>query len=167
MINNPDRTDWDSQRRLTLLGNFQILTEQLWDVGVDEVYIAGSFVEEKDRPNDIDGYFVADFKDIVNKNKDGLKGRLRAQESKIWTWDRADLIYVPEIGKKALPMRVKYDVEMYPDYPGAFSGIRDRRNKPLGVSEAFRLCRSSGIVKGIIKTKKPKNPMNVKETKQQ
>ena len=40
-----------------LVGNLEILTRQLWQAGIREVFADGSFVEDKDHPNDIDGYF--------------------------------------------------------------------------------------------------------------
>ena len=53
----PDST-WDTEWRKTLVDNLEVMTRQLWQVGIREVFADGSFVEEKDRPNDIDGYFV-------------------------------------------------------------------------------------------------------------
>jgi hypothetical protein len=40
--------------------NAEILTKELWAVGIKSVYLDGSFVEDKDRPNDIDGYLRQD-----------------------------------------------------------------------------------------------------------
>jgi hypothetical protein len=30
---------------------------QLWEAGISEIFVNGSFVEDKDHPGDIDGYF--------------------------------------------------------------------------------------------------------------
>ncbi len=51
---------WDSAWRERLVDNLAVLVEQLWRVGVTEVFVDGSFAEDKDHPNDIDGYFVCD-----------------------------------------------------------------------------------------------------------
>lgn len=51
---------WDAGWRLWLVDHLEMLVNQLWTVGVCEIYIDGSFVEDKDHPNDIDGYFVCD-----------------------------------------------------------------------------------------------------------
>lgn len=51
-------TTWDATWRESLVGNLEVMTRQLWQVGVRDVFADGSFVEEKDHPNDIDGYFV-------------------------------------------------------------------------------------------------------------
>ena len=52
--------NWDRAWRLHLVDNLEILTRQLWQVGIREIYADGSFAEDKDHPNDIDGYFVCD-----------------------------------------------------------------------------------------------------------
>jgi hypothetical protein len=57
--------DWDSRWRLGLVENLEILVGQLWEVGVTEIFVDGSFVEDKDHPNDIDGYFECSFVDVA------------------------------------------------------------------------------------------------------
>ena len=56
--------NWDHAWRLHLVDNLEILTRQLWQVGIREIYADGSFAEDKDHPNDIDGYFVCDLLQI-------------------------------------------------------------------------------------------------------
>ena len=46
------------------VGNLEILARQLWSVGIRDIYADGSFVEDKDHPNDIDGYFVCDLQPL-------------------------------------------------------------------------------------------------------
>ena len=55
-----DHSTWDAAWREHLVNNLEILFGQLQKVGVMEVFVDGSFVEDKDHPNDIDGYFVCD-----------------------------------------------------------------------------------------------------------
>ena len=43
--------------RLRLIDNLEILSRQLWQIGVREIFADGSFAEDNDHPNDIDGYF--------------------------------------------------------------------------------------------------------------
>jgi hypothetical protein len=57
---------WDAPWREFLVNNLQIMTEQLWNVGVTEVFADGSFVEEKDHPNDIDGYFACSLQALAS-----------------------------------------------------------------------------------------------------
>ena len=53
-------SNWDRNWRLHLVDNLELLTRQLWQVDIREVYADRSFAEDKDHPNDIDGYFVCD-----------------------------------------------------------------------------------------------------------
>ena len=53
-----EHTSWDTPWRQELVSNFETLTQQLWQAGIREVFAAGSFAEDKDHPNDIDGYSV-------------------------------------------------------------------------------------------------------------
>jgi hypothetical protein len=41
---------WDAPWRERLVDNFEVLTRQLWSVGVRDVYADGSFVEDKHHP---------------------------------------------------------------------------------------------------------------------
>ena len=57
--------DWNVSWRLHLVRNLEVIVLQLWKVGIESIYIDGSFAEMKDHPNDIDGYFECDFMDFV------------------------------------------------------------------------------------------------------
>ncbi len=59
-----ERSTWDASWRLWLIDNLQILAQQLWQVGVRDIFADGSFAEEKDHPNDIDGYFVCSLDEL-------------------------------------------------------------------------------------------------------
>jgi hypothetical protein len=56
-----DYPNWDRGWRLKLVENLEIMIGQLWQVGITEIFVDGSFVEDKDCPNDIDGYFECSF----------------------------------------------------------------------------------------------------------
>ncbi|MDN4524930.1 DUF6932 family protein [Fictibacillus fluitans] len=61
LVHGPgDDSPWDYAKRLYLVNNLEVLVKELWSVGIDEIFIDGSFVEDKASPGDIDGYFVAD-----------------------------------------------------------------------------------------------------------
>jgi hypothetical protein len=76
---------WDAGWRATLVSNLEIMTRQLWQVGIQEVFADGSFVEEKDHPNDIDGYFVCSLSELSSGE---LTRKLNLLDPyKIWTWD--------------------------------------------------------------------------------
>src|SRR5271156_5984482 len=53
-----EQSSWDARWRAQLVDNLEILTRQLWQAGIRDIFADGSFAEDKDHPNDIDGYFV-------------------------------------------------------------------------------------------------------------
>jgi len=70
-----------------LVENLAILARQLWQVGIREIFADGSFAEDKDHPNDIDGYFVCSL-DMLRSGE--LTRRLNLLDPwKVWTWDPA------------------------------------------------------------------------------
>ena len=140
--------NWDSLWRRKLVDNLSILVDQLWRVGIQDIYIDGSFVEDKDHPNDIDGYFVCDLELLAS-------GELQRQPNlldphKIWTWDPVSRRPYRGYPKKQLPMWHQYRVELYPHY-GQPCGIRDRYGYELEFPSAFRRSRRDGHPKGIIR----------------
>ena len=56
----PERPTGDRAWRAALVDNLEVLARQLRQVGVHEIFLGGSFVEAKDHPADIDGYFLRD-----------------------------------------------------------------------------------------------------------
>lgn len=60
---------WDSVWRAQLVSKLEILANQLWQVGLTEIFIDGSFVENKDHPNDIDGYIDTGINAVVPARK--------------------------------------------------------------------------------------------------
>ncbi len=144
-------SDWDSLWRERLVGNLEILTRQLWQIGIREIFADGSFVEDKDHPNDIDGYFVCD----LDRLKTGeLTRQLNLLDPfKVWTWDPASRKPYRGYPKKQLPMWHRYRVELYPHIPGLDfgSGIRDQYGHELEFPAAFRQSRRDGKPRGIVK----------------
>lgn len=137
---------WDAAWRAKLVENLAILAGELEMVGVNEVFVNGSFVEAKDHPHDIDGYFVCDRARF-------LSGRLERELNQVaatpcWTWESADRRPVPGHGPK-LPMWIEYRVELFP-HIGQGTGIVDRFGNELTFPAAFRLSRT-GRPKGILK----------------
>jgi hypothetical protein len=136
-----------------LLDNAEILTKELWAVGIKNVYLDGSFVEDKDRPNDIDGYFETG---LTLTGPDLHKFAAVVQllnlknKHKIWNWNPNSRVSVAGFAKKQLPMWAHYRVELYPHLQQS-TGIKDAQGNDLMFPSAFRQCRASGIPKGIIK----------------
>jgi hypothetical protein len=143
-----DHATWDSAWRERLLGNLAILVEQLRTVEINEVYINGSFVENKDHPNDIDGYFVCDLHRLASGELERDLNLL--DPHKIWTWDPASRRPYRGYPKRQLPMWHQYRIELYPHY-GQLCGIRDQYGHELEFPSAFRQSRRDGKPKGIVR----------------
>ena len=125
---------WDVKWRLFLVDNLEALVQELWDVGIDQIYIDGSFVEEKAHPNDIDGYFECDLMELATGE---LERKLNALDPyKIWTWDSSSRKPYRGFTKKQLPMWHKYRVELYPHF-GQPSGILDEHGNQQQFPAAF------------------------------
>lgn len=157
LVDGPSQSGptWDRTWRAQLVDNLGVLVDQLWQVGVEDIFVDGSFVEDKDHPNDIDGYFVCDLRELAS-------GRLQSglnllDPHKVWTWDPATRRPYRGYPKRQLPMWHAYRVEMYPHW-GQLSGIRDRHGNELEFPSAFRLSRRDGEPKGIIKIVRGQQP---------
>lgn len=139
---------WDRSWREQLIGNLEILVRQLYTIGISEVFINGSFVEDKDHPNDIDGYFVCDRSRLVTGE---LHRELNALDPhKIWTWNPGTRTPARGTVKRQLPMWHRYRVELYPHY-GQGTGLTDSMGNELEFPSAFRQRRGDGKPKGIVK----------------
>lgn len=140
--------NWDEPWRRQLVDNLAILVEQLRQAGIRDIFIDGSFVEDKDHPNDIDGYFACGLRELVTGE---LERRLNLLDPhKVWTWDPAERRPYRGYPKKQLPMWHQYRVELYPHY-GQPAGIRDAHGNELEFPSAFRLSRRDGKPRGIVK----------------
>jgi len=148
-----DHPNWDARWREVLVDNLETLAQQLWRVGVRNIYAGGSFAEDKDHPNDIDGYFVCDRRRLRS-------GELTRQlnlidPDKVWTWDAASR--KPHRGylKKQLPMWHRCRVELYPYAIGndLGAGILDALGRELDIPTAFRQSRRDGKPRGLVKIK--------------
>lgn len=142
---------WDASWREKLVENLSILVNQLWKIGITEIFVNGSFVEDKDHPNDIDGYFECELMRLASGD---LTRELNLLDPyKIWTWDPAARRRYRGYPKMQLPMWHRYRVEFYPHY-GQSAGIRDRFGNELEFPSAFRISRRDGMPKGIVKIRR-------------
>lgn len=139
--------EWDRAWRSVLVDNAEALVNQLWQIGIEEVFLDGSFVEGKAHPNDIDGYFVCDVHEFASGE---IHRELNALDPhKVWTWDPEERRPYRGYAKKQLPMWHVYRVELYP-HLGQLSGILDHHGNELMFPAAFRLHRYSDTPKGIV-----------------
>jgi len=112
LVSGVGQSTWDTPWRLQLVNNLEILTRQLWSIGLEEVFADGSFAEDKDHPNDIDGYFECEL-DLIRTGE--LTRQLNLLDPyKVWTWDPAARRSFRGYPKKQLPMWHQYRVELYP-----------------------------------------------------
>ena len=143
-----DYLSWDAAWREKLVENLGILVGQLWQVGITEIFVDGSFAEDKDHPNDIDGYFECDLMRLASGE---LQRELNLLDPhKVWTWDPATRRPYRGYPKRQLPMWHRYRVELYP-HCGLPSGIKDDHGHDLEFPAAFRKSRSSREPRGVIK----------------
>ena len=101
---------WDKSWRMKLVENLEIMVRQLNQVGISEIFVDGSFVEDKDHPNDIDGYFVCDRRHLIS-------GDLERE------------LY-PHFGQSGSGITDQFGNEL--DFPSAFR-ISRRNDSPKGI----------------------------------
>lgn len=93
---------WDGEWRRFLVDNLETLVGRLWQVGIDRIFVDGSFAERKDHPNDIDGCFESDLRHFVSGR---LQHELNALDpAHVWTWDPHSRRPDPNSTKRQLPM---------------------------------------------------------------
>lgn len=106
-----EHSSWDRYWRERLVQNLEVLSRQLWQVGIRDIFADVSFAEDKDHPNDIDGYFVCDLPPLMTGE---LTRQLNLLDpAKVWTWDPASRKPYRGYPKKQLPMWHQYRVELY------------------------------------------------------
>jgi hypothetical protein len=129
-----EEVEWDAPWRRQLVENLAVLVDHLWRVGIREIFIDGSFVENAPRPNDIDGYFVCD-------EEFWFSGRLTAELQKLdpaWNWRQR--FPSPDSADSKIAIWHKYRVELFPDF-GQPSGIPNQFGDDQAFAEAFRQSR--------------------------
>ncbi len=156
LIAGTGSANWDKAWRNTLLSKAEILVNQLWQVGIKDVFLDGSFVEDKDHPNDIDGYFDPHlsmmFPADMTKFEKIVSDLNNLDPHKVWDWNPLSRKTVPGFAKKQLPMWIFYRVEFYPHLnQGPGSGIKDQHGNDLKFPSAFRQSRHNFTPKGIVR----------------
>jgi hypothetical protein len=145
--------NWNKEWRLFLVNQAEILVRQLWQVGVNDIFLDGSFVENKDHPNDIDGYFDPHLSMLKKEDMEHFQKIISELNSidphKIWTWDPQARKKCDGFAKAQLPMWLFYRVELYP-HLNQGTGIADKFGYDLKFPSAFRQSRSNFEPKGIV-----------------
>jgi len=140
---------WDKSWRAQLVTNLEIVVNQLWQAGVTEIFVDGSFVERRDHPNDIDVYFECELMDIATGRLEERLNEIDPRKS--WTWDDERREYDEKTGKRQLPMWFAYHVEAWPDFGQGSTVIHPITGEELTHPELFRITRLGAKPKGIIK----------------
>jgi hypothetical protein len=146
---------WDAAWRAQLVANLAVLVRQLWAVGIDQIFADGSFVEDKDHPNDIDGYFECPRERLASGKL--VRALNVSNPKRSWTWDPARRRPYRGYPKRQLPMWHAYRVELYPHF-GQPAGLRDEHGHELTFPSAFRRSRSDGRPRGLVKIRKETTP---------
>ncbi len=138
--------EWDAVWRRLLVEQLATLASQLWEVGVTEIFIDGSFAEDKPHPHDIDGYFLCDRARLLDGSLQADLNRL--DPHRCWTWAsdaaaprvqlaEATASDVAPLSSRALPARA-----------GLLSGVRDEFGHELEFPSLFRRFRRDGRPRG-------------------
>ena len=145
---------WDSQWRQELLQRAKVLVEQLWSVGIKDIFLDGSFVEDKDHPNDIDGYFdphcSMHSREDMEKFEKIVSDLNSLDPHKVWDWSPHSRKPYKGYSKGQLPMWHFYRTEFYP-HLGQGTNIQDEYGNDQTFPSAFRQSRTGFKQKGIIK----------------
>ncbi|MFC4076212.1 DUF6932 family protein [Salinithrix halophila] len=140
LVQGTGRHPMDTQWRLQLVNNLEELVQPLWEIGIEDIFINGSFVTSKARPGDIDGYYVCDVRDLVSESL----FRVLAEVSGEDIWDTRKRVQVGYDDFKP-KMWEKYRCELYPHCEEIHLNFPD---PPF--PEFFRQTRV-GTGKGIVK----------------
>jgi hypothetical protein len=94
-----ERLTWSDARR-RLFSRFEEVLRQLFDAGVDEVFIGGSFATGAPAPNDIDAFWP-------------FKAGLDLSKIDPVLLNMDERVRDPATGKRVRPMKLKYGVELF------------------------------------------------------
>jgi hypothetical protein len=125
--------DWNRDRRLWLVGNLRILVGQLRQAGIMEIFIAGSFVESKGAPDDIDGYYMVDAVRLpaIRARLDQANPLLfRVRDQSTWVDIPAKATRRPEIYQR-YHIELFWDLQQVPYFAPLFRKTRSGRPKGI------------------------------------
>jgi hypothetical protein len=136
---------WDSGWRAELVYRLEILVRQLWTRGYDRIFVGGSFVERKEHPGDIDGFFECPLADLASGRVQASLNRLDPYH--VWQWRTR--LPDPATGILHPIMWHVHRVELFPDTGRPSPGLPDQQGNPQTWSQWFRQTRqwhSKGIL---------------------
>ena len=138
--------NWDDAWRGELVDNLELFVQQLWRVGVERIFVNGSFVTDKPHPGDIDAYFECDMAVFPQV----MVGLYLIEPSLPWDWERRPID--PATGLSKLIMWHRFHVEIFPHFTGQPqpTGIRDEYGNDLFFPSLFRRDKETSRPKGVI-----------------
>ena len=138
--------EWDSAWRAQLVDNLEPFVRQLWQVGVERIFVNGSFVTSKARPEDIDPYFECE----VDRYAPILVRLLQSEPPLPWDMLRQR---IDSRTNRLKPMMWhQFRVEMFAyftDHPVP-TGVHDEHGRDLYFPVLFRRDKTTGRPKGIV-----------------
>jgi hypothetical protein len=137
---------WDAAWRAQLVDNLELFIRQLWQVGVERIFVNGSFVIGRPHPNDIDAYFECETTRFANI----IVGLSQLEPPLPWDWTHRPID--PATGIPKPRMWHRYRVELFPHFVDQpiVTGIRDEYGNELLFPALFRRDRDTSLPKGII-----------------
>ncbi len=152
----PGRESWNRTWREWLLDHFETLVMQLWGVGIEEIYLAGSFVSDRDHPGDLDGYFICDR--AAYKTRALHRALNDLGPFRNWTW-RAENRRPTRDGQPKLPLWHDCRVELFPYYGQSRTGFFDEQGGDVDLPVLFRRVSGTHEPRGIVRIVAPDQPI--------
>lgn len=129
--------DWRAQ----LVSNLRVLYGHLAEMGITEVFVDGSFCSDKDRPGDIDGYFITDFPAWLRQQQELI------DQDEAWDLRKR----MPDAEGKPKPLLWhRYHVEMFPVFRLPFTHYSAAGGDPPVTIDRFFHRTRDGQERGVV-----------------
>ncbi len=99
---------WDSSWRMQLFNELRRRCLELYSIGINDIFIDGSYATDKVRPNDVDGYFIVPRAFWLNEGEKALQ----SIDPDFWRFE----VVNEGDGKAAYPMAFSHHIELFPMY---------------------------------------------------
>jgi hypothetical protein len=132
--------------RAQLVDNLEPYVRQLWQAGVERIFVNGSFVTSKGRPEDIDAYFECETTQYARI----LVGLLQSEPLLPWDLVRRRIDRATNQPKPIMWHEHRVEIfSHFTDHPVP-TGVRDDRGDNLYFPALFRRDKFTGRPKGVI-----------------